>query len=84
MQVASAKGMLQQTVVNAGKVDITGREAGFSKGDVGLIATPSPVPGNSLSCMRFVKLGDICHNFSGSVKMQFYSFGSLLCSFQIS
>ncbi|EJD76003.1 hypothetical protein LOAG_16964 [Loa loa] len=45
-QITAIKGVLQQTAVNAGKVDITGREGGFSKtGVVELIATPSPTPG---------------------------------------
>ncbi|VDK71653.1 unnamed protein product [Onchocerca ochengi] len=45
-QVTAAKGVLQQTLVNTGKVDITGCEAGFSKaGIVELISTPSPAPG---------------------------------------
>ncbi|CAG9531955.1 unnamed protein product [Cercopithifilaria johnstoni] len=45
-QATAVKGALQQAVVNAGKVDITGREAGISKtGVMELIATPSPAPG---------------------------------------
>ncbi|VDK80596.1 unnamed protein product [Litomosoides sigmodontis] len=44
-QITALKGTLQQ-VVNAGKMDITGREAGISKsGTMGLITTPSPAPG---------------------------------------
>lgn len=47
LQITAVKGVIQQTVMNTGKVDITGREAGFSKVDVmELIATPSPAPGN--------------------------------------
>ncbi|VDN89695.1 unnamed protein product [Brugia pahangi] len=44
-QVTAVKGMLQQTVMNAGKVDITGREAGSKTGIVELIATPLLTPG---------------------------------------
>uniref|UniRef100_A0A0R3RFA0 Nuclear protein DGCR14 n=1 Tax=Elaeophora elaphi TaxID=1147741 RepID=A0A0R3RFA0_9BILA len=45
-QITTVKGGLQQAAANAGKVDITGREAGFSKADgIDLIATPSPAPG---------------------------------------
>ncbi|KAM3723677.1 Splicing factor [Dirofilaria immitis] len=45
-QIAAVKGVLQQGVMNTGKVDITGCEAGFCKaGITELVATPSPTPG---------------------------------------
>lgn len=51
--------MLQQAVVNAGKVDITGREAGFSKaGVMELIASPSPAPGNFITFIS--EVNEIC------------------------
>lgn len=53
-----ARAAFIQAQVQAGKVDVFGREAGLSNSAMGILATPSPMPGTVLFPYIFNSLSE--------------------------